>query len=120
MMPLSEGYRCQMLLSTDGSVAQRWALIYSEPRQPQAQRTADRQWLKQSDQDLKAFHKLCRTAFAWAADGQQALRAFEQGLQVTQCTQVTIHSIAYYMNSRWRWCIKLSHAIAGIASLRSQ
>jgi transposase len=96
MMPLSEGYRCQMLHSTYGSVAQRWALIYSELRQPQAQRTADRQWLKQSDQDLKAFHKLCRTAFACEADAQQALRAFEQGLQMTQCTQVTIRPVAYY------------------------
>jgi transposase len=96
MLPLSEGYRCQMLHSTYGSVAQRWALIYSEPRQPQAQRTADRQWLKQSDQDLKACHKLCRTAFACEADAQQALRAFEQGLQATQCIQVTMRPVAYY------------------------
>lgn len=96
MMPLSEGYRCQMLHSTYGSVAQRWALIYSELRQPQAQRTADRQWFKQSDQDRKAFHKLCRTAFACEADAQQALRAFEQGLQVTQGTQVTIRPVASY------------------------
>jgi transposase len=96
MMPLSEGYRCQMLHSTYGSVAQRWALIYSELRQPQAQRTADRPWRKQSDQDLKAFHKLCRTAFACEADARQALRAVEQGLQVTQCTQVTIRAVAQY------------------------
>jgi transposase len=96
MMPRSEGYRCQMLHSTYGSVAQRWALLDSEPRQPQAQRTADRPWLKQSAQDLNACHKLCRTAFACAADAQQALRAFEQGLQVTQCTQLTIRPVAYY------------------------
>jgi transposase len=96
MMPLSEGYRCQMLHSTYGRVAQRWALIYSEPRQPQAQRTVDKQWLKQSDQDLKAFHTLCRTAFACEADAQQALQVFEQGLQVTQCTRVAIRPIASY------------------------
>jgi transposase len=96
MTPLSEGYRCQMLHSTYGGVAQRWALIYSEPRQPQAQRTADKQWRQQSDQDLKAFHKLCRTAFACEADAQQALRAFEQGLQVTQCAQFTIRPVAHY------------------------
>jgi transposase len=95
MMPLSEGYRCQMLHSTYGSVAQRWALISSERRQPQAQRTADRPWRKQRDQDLKAFPKLCRTTFACEADAQQALRAFEQGLQVTPCPQVTIRPVAY-------------------------
>jgi transposase len=96
MAPLMEGYRYQMLPSTYGGVAQRWALIYSEPRQPQAQRTVDKQWRKQSDQDLKAFRKLCRTAFACEADAQQALSAFEQNLQVTQCAQVTIRPVAQY------------------------
>ena len=95
ILPLSEGNRCPMVHSTAGSVAQRWALIYSEPRQPQAQRTADRQWLKQSDQDLQACHKLCRTAFACEADAQQALRPFGQGLQVTECPQVTMRPFAY-------------------------
>jgi transposase len=96
MLPLSEGYRYQLLHSTYGGVAQRWALIYSEPRQSQAQRTTDKQWRTQSDHDLKAFHKLCRTVFACEADAQQALSTFEQGLQVTQCAQVTIRPIARY------------------------
>jgi transposase len=96
LMPLSEGYRYQLLHSTYGGVAQRWVLIYSEPRQPQAQRTADKQWRKQSDQDLKAFQKLCHTAFACEADALQALSACEHGLQVTQCAQVTIRPIARY------------------------
>jgi transposase len=96
MLPLSEGYRYQLLHSTYGGVAQRWALIYSEPRQAQAQRTTDKQWRTQSDHDLKAFHKLCRTVFACEADAQQALSTFAQGLQVTQCAQVTIRPIARY------------------------
>jgi transposase len=94
MMPLSAGYRGQLLHSTDGRVAQRWALISLELRQPQAQRTADRQWLTQRDQDLKAGHKRCRTAFACEADAQQALRTLEQGLQVTPCPPVTIRPVA--------------------------
>ena len=96
MAPLMEGYRYQMCPSTYGGVAQRWAVIYSELRQPQAQRTVDKQWRKQSEQDLKAFHKLCRTVFACEADAQQALRALEQDLQVTQCAQVTIRPVAHY------------------------
>jgi transposase len=96
MMPLSEGYRYQLLHSTDGGVAQRWALISSEPRQPQAQRTADKPWRQQSDQDLKACQKLCHSTFACEADALQALSACEHGLQVIPCAQVTIRPIARY------------------------
>ena len=49
MAPLTEGYRYHVLPSTYGGVAQRWVLIYSEHRQPQAQRTVDKQLLQQSD-----------------------------------------------------------------------
>ena len=96
MIPLSKGYRAQLLRSTYGGVAQRWALIYSELRQPQAQRTADKQWQTHSAQDLTAFTKLCRTTFACEADAQHALSACEQDLQVTQCVQTTIRPLARY------------------------
>ncbi len=76
MAPLREGYRFRVVPSTYGGVAQRWVLLYSEPRQPQAQRTVDKQWRKQSDQEVKAFKTLCRTAFACEADAQQALTTF--------------------------------------------
>ena len=42
MAPLTEGYRYHVVPSSYGGVAQRWVLIYSEPRQPQAQRTVDK------------------------------------------------------------------------------
>jgi hypothetical protein len=71
-------------------------LIYAEPRQPQAQRTADKHWRQQRDQDLKACHKLCHSTFACEADARPALRPGEQGLQVTPCAQVTIRPIARY------------------------
>jgi hypothetical protein len=32
MMPLSEGYRCQLLHAASGHVGQRWAMIDSELR----------------------------------------------------------------------------------------
>ena len=68
MASLPDGYRYTVLASHYGGVAQRWVLIYSEHRQSQAQRTVDKQWLKQSDQEVKAFKRLCRTAFACEAD----------------------------------------------------
>jgi transposase len=83
MPPLQEGDRARSLRSTYGGVAQRWVLIYSEQRQPQAQHTVDKQWRKQSDQEVKAFKTLCRTAFACKADAQQARTRFVAGLQTT-------------------------------------
>jgi transposase len=41
LSPLTEGYRYHEYTSTDGGMAQRWVLISSESRQPQAQRTVD-------------------------------------------------------------------------------
>ena len=45
MEPLGEGYRYHVLASTYGGVAQRWMLVYSAHRRPQAQRTVDKHWL---------------------------------------------------------------------------
>ena len=96
-MPLlQEGYRARSMLSTYGGVAQRWVLIYSEQRQPQAQRTVDKQWRKQSDQEVKAFKTLCRTAFACAADAQQALTRFVAGLQTTFLHDSTVCPTPHY------------------------
>jgi transposase len=83
MAPLTEGYRYQVVPSTYGGVEQRWLLIASEPRQPQASRTVDKQLLKQSEHEVKAWKKLCGTAFACEADAQQALARFAHGLQAT-------------------------------------
>src|SRR5919202_4865100 len=90
MAPLTEGYRYHVVPSSYGGVAQRWVLIYSEPRQPQAQRTVDKQWRKQSDRAVKAFQTLCRTDFACAADAQQALAHFAHDLQATFLHDSTI------------------------------
>jgi transposase len=96
MMPLMEGYRYRVLASTYGGVAQRWVLIYSEHRRPQAQRTVAKQVLKQSTDEVKAFQQLCRTAFACEADAQQALSVFGQDLQATHIHQSTIHPTPRY------------------------
>jgi transposase len=83
MAPRTAGYRSHVVPSSYGGVAQRWGLIYSEHRQPQAQHTVDTQWRKQSDQEANGFKKLCRTAFACAADAQQALSRFGANLPTT-------------------------------------
>jgi transposase len=96
MLPLLEGYRYQGVASTYGGVEQRWFLIYSEPRQPQAQRTVAKQLLKQGDQEVKAWKKLGRTAFACEADARQALATFEQSLQATGLHETTVRATPRY------------------------
>jgi len=96
MPVLQEGYRYDVLASRYGGVDQRWLLIYSEHRLPQAQRTVDKRWLKQSEQESKAWQHLCSTAFACAADAQQALATFAHGLQHTFVAQSTIQALPRY------------------------
>jgi transposase len=101
MVPLMEGYRYQPLTADYGGVEQRWLLLYSEQRRAQAQRTVDKQWLKQSEKESKAFKKLCRTTFACTADAQQALADFAQGLETTQLHQTAIQpSVRYAKRGR--------------------
>ena len=96
MASLKAGYRYHELPSTYGGIEQRWVLIYSEPRQPQAQRTVDKQLRKQSDQEVKAWKKLCSTPFACEADARQALAAFERSLQATLVTTSTVRTQPRY------------------------
>ncbi len=96
MEPLMDGYRYQPLTSTYGDVAQRWALIYSAHRHDAAQRTVNKQWLKQSTQEVKAFKKLCRTSFACEADARQAWQDFRLTLKATELSEVAIHPLARY------------------------
>jgi transposase len=96
MAPLTAGYRYHVVPSSYGGVAQRWVLIYSEHRQPQAQQTVDKQWLKQSEQEAKGFKKLGRTAFACEADAQQALSRFEANLQTAFLHNSTVCPTPHY------------------------
>ena len=86
------------MTSTDGGIAQRWVLIYSEPRQLQAQRTIDRQRRQQSDADVKALKKLCSSTFACEADARQALATFAQDLQATCLSASWIRATPRYGN----------------------
>jgi hypothetical protein len=96
MAALPEGYRYAVVASRYGGVAQRWVLLYSEHRQPQAQRTVDKQLLKHGDREVKAFQKLCRTAFACEADARQALVSFAHDLQATSLAQSTVRPTPHY------------------------
>jgi transposase len=96
MASLTEGYRYRVVPSSYGGLEQRWVLIHSAPRQPPAQRTVDKPWLTQSADEVKAFKTLCRTAFACAADAQQALARFAHDVQTTFLSDSTISPTPQY------------------------
>jgi transposase len=96
MVSLKAGYRGQTLTSTYGGVAQRWLLIESQPRRPQARRTVNKRWLKHSEKEVKAFQKLGRREFACEADARQALETVEQRLTYTQVQTATIVATPHY------------------------
>jgi transposase len=96
MAPLMEQYRYQVLPSTYGGVEQRWVLIHSEPRQPQAQLTVDKQLRQHSEQEVKAWKTVWGIPGACEADARQALSVFEQGLQATFLHSSTVHATPRY------------------------
>lgn len=96
MVALQEGYRAHEWPSTYGGVEQRWVLIPSEPRPAQAQRTIDKQWRKQRDQEVNALQKLGGVTFACEADARQALATFAQDLQATCLGASTVRAPPRY------------------------
>jgi transposase len=83
MAPLPAGDCDHVWPSRNGGVAQRWVLLSSAPRQPQAPHLVDKPLLKQRAQAVHALKKLCRTALACEAEARQALATFAQGWQAT-------------------------------------
>ena len=96
MAPRTRGSRHRVVPSSYGGVEQRWVLLYSAPRQVRVQRTMDTQLRKPSEQEGQAFKHLCHTPLACAADAQQALATFVQGLQATFVAQPTVRPTPRY------------------------
>lgn len=69
MHSLTEGYRYTPVKSHDAGVEQRW-LVKARTR---ALKRVDKKLLKQSEQEQKAFEKLCRTRFNCPEDAERAL-----------------------------------------------
>jgi hypothetical protein len=85
-----EGDRSPQAMSTDGGVPQRWRLVSSAPRRPQAQRLVDQDGLQQRAAEAQALQPLGRTADAWAAAAPHALPTLAPALQATLRHQGTV------------------------------
>jgi transposase len=93
MHDLTEGYRYTPLRSRYAEVEQRWLLIYSEQARARAVKSVAKELLKQSEQEHKAFEKLCRTRFNCPEDAERALTAYRKTLKTLTVHEpgITLH-----------------------------
>lgn len=80
-------------------VQQRWLIIYSKANEERGRETVQKQMLKLTKRDHKAFGVLCREAFACEADAQKALQAFGKKLKATKVMEGEVVSVPYYNTS---------------------
>lgn len=75
-----------VLGATYGGVKQRWLVVYTQGARERAEQTVDRQQLKQSTADYKAFNVFAKRTFACVADAEAALALVQKKLKF-----VTLH-----------------------------
>jgi transposase len=86
----------QALESSYAGVRQRWVVVYSPEAYQRAIKQVNRDCLKQSTADCKAFEALCRKDFACVADAKQALAEFEKERTLTIVSSSTIVERPHY------------------------
>lgn len=72
-----------VLGSTYGDVKQRWLVVYTQAAHGRAEQTVNKQHLKQSQTEYKAFSALAKRSFACVADAEAALGHLQKKLKVT-------------------------------------
>ncbi len=82
MKSLVKGYKYSSVLSEYGGVEQRWLIIYSEVSKKSRDKRAERELLKTSQGEEKAFKKLSKQSFHCEADAKVAMDDFENSLKV--------------------------------------
>lgn len=79
-----------------GDVKQRWVVVYSPQAYQRALKTVNKNCLKQSTAELKAFDKLCKQDFTCEADAHKAVTTFAKTLKMTCLTDVQITALPRY------------------------
>jgi transposase len=88
LSPEAQAYRA--LGTRYGGVRQRWLVVYTQAARQRAEKTLQKQHLKQGKTELKAFERLQNTAFACAADAEAALRAFRKQQALTTVCEAQV------------------------------
>jgi transposase len=71
-----------VLGSTYGGIKQRWLVVYTQAAHGRAEQTVNKQHLKQSQLEYKAFSALGKRSFACIADAEAALAHLRKTLKV--------------------------------------
>jgi transposase len=71
-----------VLCSSYGGVKQRWLVVYTQAARGRAEQTVNKQHLKQSQVEYKAFNALAKQSFACIADAEAALARLQKTLKV--------------------------------------
>ena len=82
-----------------GGVKQRWLVIYSPEARKRVTKTVDKQFLKQTTTNLKAFQKLMKQDFACYAYAKKALIAFKKKLILTEIVDEHITKVPHYQKA---------------------
>ncbi len=96
LQPLTEGYRYLSVTSSYGGIEQRWLIIHSQAAQARASKSVSKQLLKTTEQERKAFEKLCRRTFACEQDAKAALEVFQNELKVLTVHDVQVMATPHY------------------------
>ena len=98
---LLPGYRYRRVEVDYAGVPQRWLVISSVHALQRAVPSVERGLRKTSEQELKAWRRLCRQRFACEADARQALANFQATLQVLKLAEATVHYTAQEQQRGW-------------------
>jgi transposase len=71
-----------VLGSSYGGIKQRWLVVYTQAAHGRAEQTVNKQHLKQSKAEYKAFNALAKRTFACVADADAALAHLQKTLKV--------------------------------------
>jgi transposase len=99
MHDLTEGYLYTPIRSHYAGVEQRWLLIYSEQARARAEKSVDKELLKRSEQEYKAFEKLCRRGFNCADDAERALAVYQKTLKVLDVRDVEVIAHSHFASA---------------------
>jgi len=111
-----------VLGSTYGNIKQRWLVFYSKAAHGRAEQTINKQTMKESQIEYKAFNALCMQSFACIIDAEAAIAKFKKSLKVVDLQNPTVIEVAEFKGkgrpSKSRKPDNISYRIeGGIASL---
>ena len=109
---LAPGSLCRTAVVDYAGMPQRWLLLTSVHALRRAAKTVTQQIRKDSERETAAFNARCQQRFACAADAQQALEVYCQGLKVIQIEDAAVQPL-YGHRRRGRPALGAQPALGG-------